>query len=341
MNRKYFPFVVIFLATLATAVVRYIVIPEWSFERHGLFFVIQIVLMVVGWWIIRMISKWFDKHLPYQHGGTRRLLLQIGVSILFVGPLVGFFIYLVVTLFRPDFVGPQFIAILSVLGVTIIALMNLFFYNEFLALQWRTSVEQEASLRVQTAKLQQEQASMQFHHLKNQVNPHFLFNALTSLDGLIQTNPTLASEYLQQLSKVYRYVLENRDHEVVRLNRELSFIDHYISLLTIRFEDALHIHLNVPTEEREKGIVMVTLQMLIDNAIKHNALHISQPLRIEIIAKDGFLSVRNNKQVRKQMGYSSKQGLQQLTQLYSFLSPIPVSIIDDDQSFEVKMPLLP
>lgn len=181
---------------------------------------------------------------------------------------------------------------------------------------------------------------MQYHHLKNQVNPHFLFNAFTSLDGLIQTNPSLASEYVRHLSKVYRYVLEHKENEVVTVNTEMEFIQHYISLLNIRFGEAIKIELSVSSQAREKGIVMVTLQMLIDNAIKHNTVHLKTPLTINVWDQNGNLVVQNNKQLRKQIDHSTKHGLKQLTQLYSYLTNANVLITDEEKSFAVRIPLL-
>ena len=112
--------------------------------------------------------------------------------------------------------------------------------------------------------MEKERSMLQYHHLKNQVNPHFLFNTFTSLDGLIQTDPDLASDFVRHLSKVYRYVLEHKENEVVSLQTEIDFIQHYFSLLNIRYKDVLHITVNISPAGREKGIVMVTLQMLID-----------------------------------------------------------------------------
>jgi LytS/YehU family sensor histidine kinase len=181
---------------------------------------------------------------------------------------------------------------------------------------------------------------MRYHHLKNQVNPHFLFNTLTSLDGLIQVNPALASDFIRHLSKVYRYVLEHKENEVVSVDTEVNFIQHYISLLQIRYKEALDIRLTISDCGMEKGIVMVTLQMLIDNAIKHNSIQADQPLQIRISDEDDYLRICNNKQLRKQIETSNGHGLKQLKELYAFLTHKPVLTKDADNIFEVKLPLL-
>jgi LytS/YehU family sensor histidine kinase len=176
--------------------------------------------------------------------------------------------------------------------------------------------------------------------LKNQVNPHFLFNTFSSLDGLIQTDPDLASDFVRHLSKVYRYVLEHKENEVVSLQTEVDFIQHYISLLNIRYKNVLEIRINISPVAMEKGIVMVTLQMLIDNAIKHNSLETEAPLMIRIWDEEGYLHISNNKQLRRQIESSNRQGLEQLKELYHFLTTQEVLVQETSETFEINLPLL-
>lgn len=340
MKNKRIPYIVIFIGTVVTAIVRLLVIKGWPMRWHGLFFVVQVAGLTLVWHIIKFLNQFFNERLPYSSGSTKRLLIQIITSVVCISPFMLLFVLFIVTNFNPDFVTPQFIAVLSVLAFVVISLMNLFFYNEYLSKQWKQSIENQAKWQVAAAELEKEKSMMQYHHLKNQVNPHFLFNAFTSLDGLIQSDPVIASEYVRHLSKVYRYVLEHKENEVVRLSTEIEFIRHYISLLNIRFGEAIKINLNISQGASEKGIVMVTLQMLIDNAIKHNSVHVKTPLTINICDKDEKLSVQNNKQLRKQIDNSTKHGLKQLTQLYSYLTKHEVSIVDDDAFFTVQIPLL-
>jgi LytS/YehU family sensor histidine kinase len=142
------------------------------------------------------------------------------------------------------------------------------------------------------------------------------------------------------MAKVYRYVLEHKENAVVSIQTELDFIEHYISLLKIRHGNALQIDIKVSDEGREKGIVMVTLQMLIDNAIKHNMMQETSPLVISIWDDSNCLHLRNNKQLKRVIELSSKQGLQQLEQLYNFLSKETITIKDEQDYFEVIVPLL-
>ena len=181
---------------------------------------------------------------------------------------------------------------------------------------------------------------MRYHNLKNQVNPHFLFNSLSSLQSLVKSNPDLASQYISHLSKVYRYVLQHKEREVVSLETELRFIEHYISLLNIRYGDALRIHINLSDAARDRDIVMITLQMLIDNAIKHNEVHPQAPLTIAVFDEENYLVVQNNLQKKGATNDSNQQGLDQLRTLYSFLSENPVQVEQTAHQFTIKIPLL-
>lgn len=340
MKNKNIPYVIIFVGSLVTAFIRLIVIEGWSLGWHALFLAIQIIGFVLVWEVIKALNRFLDVRMPFSQNSRKRLVVQQLCTVIAAFPIFVLFYQVVTATLRPAFITPQFIAIGSVLAFIVIFLMNFVLYNEYVTKQWKQSVEDKAKLQVEAAELQREKSLMQYHHLKNQVNPHFLFNAFTSLDGLIQTNPAIASEYVRHLSKVYRYVLEHKENEVVKVNTEMEFIHHYISLLNIRFGEAIKIEMSVSTQAKEKGIVMVTLQMLIDNAIKHNSVHVKTPLTINVWDQNGSLVVQNNKQLRKQIDHSTKHGLKQLTQLYSYLTDKKVLIDDKDHSFAVQIPLL-
>jgi LytS/YehU family sensor histidine kinase len=240
----------------------------------------------------------------------------------------------------PVFANRQFIAIAIALFVILIFLFNFGFYAFYFFTNWQQSVEEKAQLQVHAADLEREKSLLQYHQLKNQVNPHFLFNTLTSLDGLIQTDPELASDFVRHLSKVYRYVLQHKENEVVSIAEELEFIDHYVNLLHIRYCEGLRVQIDITHEAKEKGIVMVTLQMLIDNAIKHNIVQPEKPLLLHVYNDSNALVVENNKQLRKQIETSNGQGLQQLKQLYQFLSGTEPVVTETADSFTIRIPFL-
>ena len=197
---------------------------------------------------------------------------------------------------------------------------------------------QETELKKE--KLEKEKATVQYDNLKNQLNPHFLFNSLTSLNALIFENPTLASEFLQQLSKVYRYVLENKDKTLVTLATEVKFVANYVHLLKARFDEGIEVNIEIDDMVSDKQILPVTLQILIENAIKHNSTSKNTPLRINIYAQDGYLVVKNNLQIKKAVENSNKQGLENLRNLYTYLIEKEIQIKQDSSSFAVMIPLI-
>lgn len=339
MKLKVLPYIIIILFTFFISVIRYFLIPEWGLATHLLVFCGQFIFLTLTWMLIGALSKFLDKRIPFHKQVIKRIVVQILLSLLIIAP-----VFIAVVYYNrnqlPKYATPQFIAIVFVLFTIFVVLINFIYYQRYFFSQWQQSVLQNAELQVQTAKLEKEKSMMQYHHLKNQVNPHFLFNTLTSLDGLIKSNASLASDFVQHLSKVYRYVLEHKENEVVGIQEELNFLDHYISLLTIRFKNTLEIKIDISEEAKEKGIVMVTLQMLIDNAIKHNMLQTSDPLTIKIYDQGGYLHIWNNKQLKKLIEHSNKQGLGQLIQLYGYLTDRSVMIIDKPDFFEVNLPLL-
>lgn len=267
------------------------------------------------------------------------MALQNIITVAILSPMVGIGLYFSRG-YIPDFVNHQFIATMLLMFLVVILMFNFAFYSLHFFTHWRATVQDKASLEVQAAMLQQEKSELQYHQLKNQVNPHYLFNMLTSLDGLVQTNPDLASNFIRHMSKVYRYVLQHKESEVVNVEEELEFISHYIQLLQIRYGSGLVIHTSISAAARERAVVMITLQMMIDNAVKHNIIQEATPLRIVIWDEDDYIIVHNNKQLRKQMENSNGKGLQQLKHLYSFHSERQIIIDDTPGHYTIKIPLL-
>lgn len=339
MKLKVLPYIIIILFTFIISVIRYFVFPDWTLDIHLLVFWGQFIFLTLTWLLIGILSRFLDTKIPFHQQVFKRIGVQILLSLLIIAPF-----FITVFYFTREqlhkYATPQFIAIVFVLFAIFVVLINFIYYLRYFFTQWQHSVVENAQLQIQTVRLEKEKSVMQYHHLKNQVNPHFLFNTLTSLDGLIKSNPPLASDFVQHLSKVYRYVLEHRENEVVSIQEELNFIIHYISLLRIRYASSLQISIDISDAAKDKGIVMVTLQMLMDNAIKHNSLQPGSPLIIKIYDQDGYLHIRNNKQVKRLMEDSSKQGLLQLKQLYGFLGDRPVIINNKSDYFEVNLPLL-
>lgn len=189
--------------------------------------------------------------------------------------------------------------------------------------------------------LEKEKAMIMYESLKNQLNPHFLFNSLTSLSSLIRVNQKLASEFLDGLSNTYRYILNSRDRELVPLVEEMRFCETYIKLQKTRFRDALQVTTNVKEEHLHMKLPAVTLQNMLENAIKHNVLTEEEPLMIDISTnEDSELVVTNNLNKKPFVETSNRKGLASLRKLYGYLSDKTITVIETDDQFIIKLPLI-
>ena len=195
----------------------------------------------------------------------------------------------------------------------------------------------EAVDRVQ--KLREEKLIFQYETLKSQVNPHFLFNSLNSLLSLVRSEPELSEKFVQKLSSIYRYTLENREKELVPLSAELDFVNDYFYLQKIRDNEKIELktELNISNNAL---IVPVSLQLLVENALKHNTSTRKQPLEI-VIHNEGIdkLVVRNNLQVKTQLADSSKIGLKNLNERCRLILNREIEILQTDDEFVVKIPV--
>jgi sensor histidine kinase YesM len=189
-------------------------------------------------------------------------------------------------------------------------------------------------------KLKNEQLSSQYEALKNQVNPHFLFNSLNALTSLVYENQDQAAYFIQQLSKVYRYVLDNREKEMVLLETELNFVESYLFLQKIRYGDNLKYTIKAENRKLYK-VAPLSVQMLIENAIKHNVISNEEPLEIIIsIDEDGYLVTRNKLQVKNIINEYSGIGLENIKARYGFFSNRKIIVEKTHNEFIVKLPLV-
>jgi sensor histidine kinase YesM len=220
------------------------------------------------------------------------------------------------------------------LGCVIISLIaNLFFQavNFYKQLQTKEVVQQKVIAGTANAK---------FDALKNQLDPHFLFNSLNVLSSLIEENPSGAQDFTTDLSKVYRYVLEQKNKDLILLDEELKFANYYASLLKMRFEDSLEFEIPQKAINPEARVVPLSLQLLLENCVKHNMVTSSRPLKIKIIEKDDELIVTNNFQAKSIVSSSSGVGLMNIKQRYSLLTNQEVIINQSKSEFSVQIPIL-
>ena len=183
-------------------------------------------------------------------------------------------------------------------------------------------------------------ASAQFESLKNQIDPHFLFNSLNVLSSLIEENPENAQKFTTSLSKIYRYVLEQKDKELVPVSEELAFAKTYMNLLKMRFENSITFDLPEDFDNQDAKVVPLSLQLLLENTIKHNVASEQKPLHIKIYIDNNYLIVENNFQKKEVLGDRRGVGLQNIVNRYGLISKRKMIIEESATFFKVKIPIL-
>jgi hypothetical protein len=183
-------------------------------------------------------------------------------------------------------------------------------------------------------------ASAKFESLKNQIDPHFLFNSLNVLSSLIEENPINAQRFTTSLSKIYRYVLEQKDKELVSVEEELAFAKTYMNLLKMRFENSLFYELPTTGINPEAKVVPLSLQLLLENTVKHNVVSEQRPLHIRITIEGDYLAVQNDYQKKEVLQDRQGVGLQNIINRYRIITNRKVLIEQNEKTFTVKIPIL-
>lgn len=311
--------------------------PDKSWQWHLVTTLVGIPFILFFGFVVRTVDRFLDRRLPFEQNIPLRIVVQILLtfSIIITIRTIGFLIlqeyfvsYIDIHVTRELLVLGTFTGFLAVAALT----LSIFGYH--FVIRWKQG-------EVRNERLQREKAQVHYDNLKNQLNPHFLFNSLTSLNSLIFENPQLASDFLQQLSKVYRYLLDNKERNLVPVSKEAKFVAHYINLLKTRFDGALSVEFEVASDVSEKEIAPVTLQVLIENAIKHNITQKDKPLLVRIYSEGGnYLVVENNLQKKSFIEHSTKQGLSNLRNMYKYITDTEIIVEQDEKKFAVKIPLI-
>ena len=214
--------------------------------------------------------------------------------------------------------------------------ISAFLHARGFMINWKSAMTQESTQQQIVAKTE----TAKFESLKNQLDPHFLFNSLNVLTSLIGENPAQAEKFTTKLSKVYRYVLEQRNKDLVPVEEELKFAKTYMQLLEMRFEDAVKFNIPDSISNDELKIVPLSLQLLLENAVKHNVVSSSKPLTVHIYEEDTYLIIENNVNPKDAIGKSTKVGLQNIADRYGLITQKGVKIENNNKTFTVSLPLL-
>lgn len=214
--------------------------------------------------------------------------------------------------------------------------VSTFMHARSFMLNWKEASKKE----VFEQKIIAGTASAKFETLKNQIDPHFLFNSLNVLSSLIEENPDNAQRFTTSLSKIYRYVLEQKDKELVSVAEELSFATTYMKLLKMRFENSLFYEVTAEVQNPEAKVVPLSLQLLLENTVKHNVVSEQRPLHIRIYIENDYLVIQNDFQKKEVLQDRQGVGLQNIINRYAIITKRKVLIEPNEQTFTVKIPIL-
>lgn len=202
------------------------------------------------------------------------------------------------------------------------------------------SIHKKQESKVKEQKIIAGTASAKFETLKNQIDPHFLFNSLNVLSSLIEENTENAQRFTTSLSKVYRYVLEQKDKDLIPIEEELAFAKTYMNLLQMRFENSLTYEVIIDKIQPEAKVVPLSLQLLLENAVKHNIISERKPLNIKIYTDNDFLVIQNNYQKKSVLQDGQGVGIQNIINRYAIITDSKVTIEQNENTYTVKLPIL-
>jgi two-component system LytT family sensor kinase len=278
-------------------------------------------------------GKLLDRKHSWDAGPGKRLLLQ-SLS----GFAIAIFWVLLVRLSASYLFIPGKLIIFTdelmiiILVILFILMLNMVELGSFLNERYRKSL-------AEIERFRKENAEYQFEMLKLQLNPHFLFNSLNTLSSLVHEDSAKAAEFIRRLSDVYRYVLENRNKELVTLREEMDFIRAFSFLQGLRFQGMIDFRFEVGDPSLDRKIAPMTLQLLVENAVKHNVASSKMPLWISIASEAEEIIVTNNLQPKEEQ-FGTGVGLKNISSRYEFLTGRKVEIYRDDHQFRVIIPLI-
>lgn len=305
----------------------------WSFEiflRNSAF---SILIGFTIWRGIGLFVNWMDMKIPWLKFPIKRLIVQVLTLITFSGLVIAAGISIMVWVTK-DF---SFQDMNSVLFNTIIIafaflILSILVTNSiFFFIKWRKSA-------IQQEELKRAHLALQYQTLKNQIQPHFLFNSLSSLVTLINTDQEKATQFVHKLSDVYRYVLEQRDSEMILVSEEFKFLEDYLFLQKIRFGENLRVNVSLEAVAG-RMVIPLSLQMLVENAIKHNEISGEQPLSIDISSTvELSIEIKNSLNKKNVVDNSMGVGIENLEKRVAFFTDQPLIIEEKVSEFIVTMP---
>ncbi len=301
----------------------------WTLEFYvnALF---AIIFTLIVWEGNRYIILKLRSKFPEYENTVKRLVYQGLLITIYTVIAVSGLMYGVVLL---DPGTPRSFMLTSKIGLASAFFVFTIYETAYFLKKWKESI-------IEAEQFKAESIRSQYNALKNQVDPHFLFNSLNTLITLIEEDQELGSKFTERLAQVYRYVLDNREKDLIDLKSEMDFITSYLFLHQMRFGNSIIINIDINEQYLDRKLPPLALQLLVENAVKHNIISSRKPLSIDIfIEKGAYITVRNNLQKKKSI-YSSGIGLNNITIRYKFLCSEEVVISSSTDYFSVSLPLL-
>lgn len=303
-----------------------------EFFDWDLLFITAIVLIILQG--NEAIDNFLNSRHPWIGNAKKRLIIQSLLSVVFTSITLFSLMYLLHQLRFGD--G-------RILNRKMIEIFPPAILFTFALLAIKIGIEFFNSLKnslLEVEKYKTESANAQLENLKNQLNPHFLFNNLSVLTSLVYKNQDKAADFINELAKVYRYVLDTKNAELVPLQEELDFINHYIYLQKIRFEDSILFEIKIEDSKKSAYLLPMCLQMLVENTIQHNETSQANPLKVLIYTQKYSLIIENHILPRINVADSTKMGLKNIEQRYSFFTDEKVIVSNNGEIFKVILPLI-
>lgn len=306
------------------------------FYDYIFWFGISIGITVLLAIIIFQQIKWLEKVLPWKKNVAKRIVAEIfltAITVLSAMTIMAYFTYPMHVRFCNNVSFNAHLFEEYSAGIILLIIILSITEGSYFFTEWKNGL-------VLSEKLKKEKVESQIEALRNQANPHFLFNSLNVLSSLVHADPDKAEEFINKFASVYRYVLNIQNKNLVTLKEELDFLNSYLYLQKIRFKEGLEITIDLNKEIEEHFVLPFSLQFMVENAIKHNIVSKDSPLKVNIFLKEDKIYVTNNIQLRDNEDETTGMGLKNLQKRYFLLANVMPEYEQKNEEFVVSIPLL-
>ncbi len=294
-----------------------------SLIEHYVFSILAMnVFGAIAFWI----DRFLDSKILWRENFITRLMCGVLVNTLIIAPIAIILAKTFTSSLKADSIK-----------IALLLIVSIFLYE--IVYGWFYSFRYYAHTQVERLRSERWQLELQFESLKTQISPHFLFNCLNTISSLIYKDANLTEEFIRRMADTFRYVLQNHKQKFVPLHEEIEFVKAYHYLLRVRFEDNFKLDISIPKELLSTAVPPLTLQLLVENAIKHNKVSKENPLTVSISSAANHLLVANTKTEEVSGNTSFSIGLENIRKRYAFFTKQPVLIINEEE-FSVRLPIL-